>query len=118
MRILLLVLCLQAFFACAEEESSALGYADSLSGELTSPAQALPKGQAAQVPGGVRPYLQIPQDSLYGHTLVLPLPGEPNAPYQIRNGRIESIQPSQPSLPSNKKRPQTNKPAPIPPVVY
>lgn len=118
MRVLLLVLCLQPFFASAEEESSALGYADSLSGELTSPAQALPKGQAAQVPGGVRPYLQIPQESLYGHTLVLPLPGEPNAPYQIRNGRIETIQPSQPNLPGSKKKPQTTQPAAIPPVVY
>lgn len=118
MRVLLLVLCLQPFFASAEDESSALGYADSLSGELTSPAQALPKGQPAQVPSGVRPFLQIPQDSLYGHTLVLPLPGEPNVPYQIRNGRVESIQPSQPNLPSSKKKHQTTQPSVIPPVVY
>lgn len=75
-------------------------------------------GQAA-LQKQVRPLVVLPPESLQGHTLVVPLPGEQVPPVILKRNSIETVPMVQPALPVTKApKGETVINRPLPAVVY
>jgi len=76
---------------------------------------AMPSASQSAVQSQTRPLIVLPPDALQGHTLVLPLPGEPPAAVILKRNSIETVPLTQPPLP---KSGNPSKKKPLDPVVY
>lgn len=98
--------------------ASTMSYAEDE--ESDNPAQiypATPSAGQTRIQSQTRPLIVLPPDALQGHTMVLPLPGEPPAAVILKRDSVETVPLTQPPLPkSNIDNPQRKKP--LDPVVY